>query len=175
MSDVRIDDILGDINTATGGGATWQTLQIRNTGLVKPHIQNGDYFSITLQLPHTRKLGSSIVSYHMHYVPIAAANGTILFDCQWGWFNPGDTIPDTLPNVVNGVELTLATTDQYKYKIHSFISEVAAPLGEGYGSIFMAKITRNNTGTWGNGKINVLYVDAHMYVDRNGSINEFTD
>lgn len=177
MSIDRHDDIQGILATALSGVTQYTPRQYRNTGLVYPHIAQSDIFTMTFQMPHRKKLGSAIDSVHLHWIPVASANGDIQLDYSWGWYNIGDTIPDTLPNTGNKV-LTLATTDQYKSLITPIITNLSAPASEGYSSILMVKITRvAPAGTnWGvTNELALVYMDAHYITERRGSVNEATD
>ncbi|HPT70817.1 MAG TPA: hypothetical protein PLE74_00885 [Candidatus Cloacimonadota bacterium] len=169
------DDVQGILGTALSGTTQWTLRELRTTGVVIPHIARNDIFSMIFQMTHRKKLQTPCDSVHIHYVPIASANGNIVFDFTWGWFNHGDVIPATLPNS-GSKTITLATTDQYKMKLDTLIADMAAPSSEVYSSILMVKIQRVTTGdTWGTGEIALAYLDAHVDVDRFGSYNEATD
>lgn len=168
------DDMKGIISSALVGATQYTLRQYRTTKIVCPHMANTDVLSFSCQIYHRKKLGTNADSFHLHYIPIASANGTIVFDWAWGWYNIGDIIPATLPNT-GSTTITLATTDQYKYKIDSIITNMTPPTNEGYGSYLLVSITRNG-GTWGaSNEIAILDSDAHVLVDRTGSYNEYTD
>jgi hypothetical protein len=169
------DDIQGILQTALSGATQYTMRQYRTTGIVMPHIARNDIFSMAFQMPHRKQLDSALDSVHIHFIPIASANGDIIIDFAWGWYDINDTVPDTLPNT-GSKTITLATTDQYKHKIESLITNLAAPTTEGYSSILFVKCNRLTTGdTWGTGEIALAYMDAHYVVDRYGSYNEATD
>ena len=173
------DDIQGILQTALTGVTQYTFRQYRTTGMVYPHVAQSDVFSLTMQMAHRKQLGSNLDGVHIHYIPIASANGDIKFDWAWGWYNTGgaDTIPATLPNT-GSTTITLATTDQYKLRIDQLITNLAPPASEGYSSILMVKITRvAPAGTnWGsNNEIAIVYMDGHMPVTRYGSYLETSD
>lgn len=169
------DDMRGTLGTALVGGTQYTMRLYRSTGVGVPHMADGDVLTFNCQIYHRKKMGTNADSFHIHYIPIAAANGTILFDVTWGWFNEGDIIPATLPNTVAAVTLTLATTDQYKYKIFSFLTNISPPANEAYGSYLIVRAIRAG-GTWGAAnEIAILDADAHVIIDRDGSTMEFTD
>lgn len=127
-----------------------------------------------------KKLLTLADSFHIHYTPIGSANGTIIFDISWGWFNvhTGVALPETLPNIETKT-LTLSTTDQYNYKIDPIIINVQPPADEKYGSYFFIRIERTG-GTWNPAGVNanelcIFDADLHVIVDRNGSTYEFSD
>jgi len=178
INDPVHDDIQGILTTALTGVTAYTFRQIRTTGVVLPHVANGDIFSLTLQFSHRKKLGTPLDGVHIHFMPVASANGNIKFEYAWGWFNSGDTIPDTLPNTGDTGDILLATTDQYKHKRSNIAINMAAPASETYSSVLMIKVTRvAPAGTnWGNtNEIAILYMDAHFIANGNGSINENTD
>jgi hypothetical protein len=169
------DDIQGILQTALTGVTQYTFRQYRNTGMVMPHIARNDVFSMTFQMPHRKQLGAALDSVHIHYIPLGSANGNIVFDFAWGWYNHDAVVPDTLPNTGTKTA-TLATTDQYKQKIVSLITNLAAPTSEEYSSILYVKCTRLTTGdTWGTSELALAYMDAHYTVDRYGSYNETSD
>jgi len=171
------DDIQGILQTALVGATAYTMRQYRNTGLVYPHIAETDIFSMTFQFPHRKLLESLAESVHIHYIPVASANGDIRINYSWGWYNHEDVVPDTLPYTGHKI-ITLATTDQYKIKLASIIEDLTAPEDEDYSAILMVRMQRvTPAGTnWGAGnEIALVYMDAHIYVDRYGSYNEFTD
>jgi hypothetical protein len=169
------DDIQGILQTALTGVTQYTPRQYRTTGVVIPHIARNDIFSMVFQMPHRKQLGTALDSVHIHFIPVASANGDIIIDYAWGWYNTGDTVPDTLPNT-GSKTITLATTDQYKSKLESLITALSAPGSESYSSVLFVKCTRLTTGdTWGTGEIALAYMDAHYLVDRYGSYNEATD
>lgn len=171
------DDIQGMLQTALSGVTAYTYRQYRNTGMVYPHIAQSDIFSMTYQFSHRKKLGENVESVHIHYIPIASANGDILIEYAWGWYNYEDTIPDTLPNTGSKI-ISLVTTDQYKLKITPLIEDITPPAEEDYSSILMVRLTRATpAGTnWGaSNEIALVYLDAHMPVDRYGSYYEYSD
>jgi len=171
------DDIQGILQTALTGVTTFTMRQYRSTGMVYPHVAQGDIFSMTFQCSHRKRLNMNMDGVHIHYIPIASANGDIKLDYSWGWYNHGSEVPATLPNTGSKI-ITLATTDQYKLKIDDLITNITYPEGEGYSSILMVKIVRVvPAGTnWGaSNEIAIVYMDAHQPVDRFGSYTEYND
>jgi len=176
------DDQQGILGTALNGVTTWTPAQFRATGIVMNNIQSGDVFSMVFQFSHRKKLQSIIDSVHIHYIPNASANGNIRFAYTWGWFSHGDVIPNTLPNTGNTSDIALLTTDQYKLKLSSLLTNLIHPGTEGYSDILMVKLTAaapaEGTNWWSSGGTNTIalaYMDAHYVTDRNGSLNEATD
>lgn len=120
---------------------------------------------------------------HIHFIPLSSATGDVVFDVTWGWFNIGDTIPDTLPNQVNGsygVTVSLVPGDQYIHKVAEVISHISKA-DETYSSLLMVRVARGNAGNGdtyptGNGVgIALLYCDSHFPTDRLGSYYETED
>jgi hypothetical protein len=173
------DDMQGILQTALTGVTQYTMRQYRTTGIVLPHIAQGDIFSMTFQMSHRKTLGVNMDGVHIHFIPIASADGDIQIDYEWGWYRAAnlDTVPATLPNTGNKV-ITLATTDQYVLKIDDIVENMAAPSGEDYSSILFVKCTRvAPAGTnWGaNNEIALVYFDGHMPINRYGSYNEYDD
>lgn len=169
----RYNDMISHpAQTALTGVTQWTLRQIRTTGIVAPHLADKDVFSVMIQMQHMKQPGTPIKSFHIHYMPVASANGTIVFEYAWGFYNINSVIPDTLPNT-GTITLTLATTDQYKHKIFNILEDI--PVGsETYSSMLIIKVTRNG-GTWAANEIALLSHDAHILIDRLGSVNETSD
>lgn len=177
-TEIAHDDMKGYITTALSGGTAFTNRLYRNTGIAFPFIANTDVLGFNSQIYHRKKMGSNADSFHIHYIPMGSANGSIVFDITWGWWNVGDLIPDTLPNTTTAT-LNLLTTDQYKYGIFSLLTNITPPVNEGYGSYFLCRIARNG-GTWNPAGANanelcILDADLHVLVDRPGSQYEFSD
>jgi hypothetical protein len=174
------DDMQGLLATALTGVTQYTFRQLRNTGMVFPHVASGDIFSITYQFSHQKQLQTLIDSTHIHYIPVASKNGNIAFSYKYGYFNHEEVIPDVLPNSGTTADIALLTTDQYKLKRSSLILNIAPPANEGYSSILMVHFTAiapaagNNWWTTGN-EIAIIYKDAHYIKNRWGSVNEATD
>lgn len=174
------DDIQGILGTAFAGATTFTPAEYRTSNIVLNEVGTGDVFSMIFQMPHRKKLGTACDSVHLHYIPLVANDGDIAFTYTWGWYNTGDVIPATLPNTGTVADITLASADQYKLKINSLITNLAAPTSETYSSILMVTFTAvapaDGTNWWTTGnKIAIVYMDAHFVVDRLGSVNEATD
>lgn len=176
------DDIQGVLGTALAGVTTFTPRRLRTTGIVLNHVTSGDVFSMVFQFPHRKKLGTIIDSVHLHYIPVASKDGNVAFTYAWGWYNHGDTIPNTLPNTGTTSDIALLTTDQYKQKISILTSNMALPASgdDVYSSIlyivFTAAAPAAGTNWWTTGnELAIAYMDAHYVTDRNGSLNETTD
>jgi hypothetical protein len=169
------DDIQGQLQTALSGVTQYTFKQYRTTGIVMPHIARDDVFSMVFQMPHRKFLGSAIDSVHIHFIPMIGANGNVIISYAWGWYNHDDVVPDTLPNT-GSKTIPLVIADQYKQKIVTLITNLAAPASEAYSSILYVKCTRLTAGdTWNSSDLALAYMDAHFLADRFGSYNETTD
>jgi len=171
------DDIQGILQTALVGVTAYTFRQYRNTGIVLPHVAENDVFSFVCQMPHRKLLGSKLDSVHIHYIPVAAADGDILINFAWGWYNIGTAVPDTLPNTGSKI-ISIASADQYKSNLSQVIVNLSPPANEQYSSILYVKMTRvTPAGTnWGaSNEIAIEYVDAHFVADRLGSNYEAWD
>jgi hypothetical protein len=169
------DDIQGILQTALTGVTQYTFRQYRNTGMVMPHIARGDVFSMTFQMPHRKYLGSALDSVHLHFIPLAAADGNVIIDFAWGWYNTNSVVPDVLP-YTGSKTIPLVAADQYKQKLATVVVNLAAPASEEYSSVLFVKCTRATTGdTWGTGELALDYMDAHYLVDRFGSYLEAAD
>lgn len=176
------DDAQGVLGTALTGVTTWTPAAYRSTGIVMNEIASGDVFTMIFQFAHRKKLGTALDGVHIHYIPMGSANGDIAFTYSWGWYNHGDTVPNTLPNTGTVADITLATTDQYKLKINQIVTNLSAPASEAYSSLLFIRIVAaapaDGTNWWtsgGTNRIALAYVDAHYITDRGGSRNETTD
>lgn len=179
----RYDDIQGNLVTATGGGATWTNRYLRasNNFPAYPHLWTGDIFAMTFQMPHRKQLDSPVKGIHLHYVPTGINGGTgeptygsAFFSLSWGWFNHGDIIT-SLPNTIASIELAIPNGNLFKLGILDMAQNLAAPTDEDYSSILMVRCERLAAGNVYTGEIALVYMDAHIPVDRQGSINEYDD
>ena len=194
---IYYDDMAGTIVTAVSGATTWSNYYLRG-GIASsnlpacPHIYGGDVFGMTFQMTHRKALYQPIRSVHMHWMPAgtAASNGAnapadgtynIRINFAWGWFNRWDTIPTTLPNATGSpvdIPITVggASDMMWKLQINGLISNLAAPANEGYSSILLVRCSRESGGadTYPGG-LALLSMDAHIPIDRQGSVYEYSD
>ena len=140
-----------------------------------PHLARNDILSMVFQMPHRKQLDTALDSVHIHFIPLGTGVGDLAFSYEWGWYKANEVVPATLPNT-NSLTVALVAEDQYKLKLASLITALAAPTSETYSSLLYVKCTRRTTGdTWGTDEIALAYMDAHYLVDRYGSYNEITD
>lgn len=191
---IYYDDVQGNLVTAVSGAATWSNFYLRGTNQLPayPHIYGGDIFAMTFQMPHRKTLGLSAKSVHLHWIAggtsassgaNAPADGTynIRLNFTWGWYDRFSVVPTTLPNSTGSpVDISVTVTgglgDMWKMQITNLPTELAAPAGEGYSSILMVRCLRTNGGadTYPAGLV-LVYMDAHVPVDRQGSVYEYSD
>lgn len=177
------DDMLGKTRTAISGASQTSLAQIRDTGFILEWFSGSqdDFMQITIQVPHSRKLGSALDSLHIHYVlttaPLAAEE--VWFDYAYAWVQPGAAVPALSGWTANTAKLIFTGTEGANYYgIFSIVSNIAAPVGEGYGGMILLKITRNAFGSPSDtysGDVGILDIDAHTVKDRVGSTNEASD
>jgi len=173
--DQAYDDIQGVIATALTGVTQYTFRQYRTTGMVYPHVANNDIFAMTFQMPHRKKLSSNIASIHIHYIPIASDTGVVTLNTYYGFYNAeASTIPAILPSV-STTTINITPSDQYVLNYATITLNIAYPNPEGYSSILMSKTTRTDVGDSYSGEIAIVYMDAHIQVDRKGSYNELSD
>lgn len=176
--EIAFKDSFGFLRTALAGATQWTDRQIRNTGIVVPHIAKTDVFSYNVQFNHDKKQGEAVADFHIHIVPIGAVTGgeVIAIDFAWGFYSFGDTIPDVLPNTTGSpATKTLVAGDQYKSLYFEIKSSLAVG-SEKYSGFLFIKCTRRNDGqdTY-TGEFALLGGDCHYQSDRVGSYNETTD
>lgn len=181
---IYYDDIIGNLVTATGGGATWTNRYLRASSdfPAYPHIATGDIFAMTFQMPHRKTLNLPAPSVHLHIVPAGVAGatstptfGNMRLDWGWGWYNYGDEITGTaLPNT-GTTNIDVQSGAFFKMMIYNLITNLQPPANEGYSDILMVKCTRNSTGNVYTGDFALVYMDAHIPVDRQGSTYEYSD
>lgn len=172
------DDMKGQIRSAIAGGTIWDVEVITGTSFVIGALKNNssDMFQLLIQVPHTSQLQSLLGDLHVHYMLQAAstAGETIVWNTSYAWIKPGEALPATL-TALTPVTLILGTHPVRYYDITSIgnPAEILPPTNEGYGGMLFVICTRGN-GTY-TGKVAILDSDAHRLMDRNGSINPFTD
>lgn len=176
------NDMLGKLQSPQTGGTAWTIEAITGTTFIVGALnETNDVVQATIQVPHTRKLGSILDSIHIHYVlqGNSTAGDTITFTGKYVWIQPGDVIPADASWIAMtgaGLTLTLGTHLAGYYNIHAIQASISCPAGaaEGYGGMLLISITRTAPGTYG-ARLAILDVDAHTIVDRKGSANEATD
>lgn len=174
------NDMLGKLQSAQTGGTEWSIEAITNTNFIVGALdESNDVVQATIQVPHTRKLGSNLDSIHIHYALQGAstAGETITFTGKYVWVQPGDVIPaDASWTAMSGagLTLTLGTHAIGYYGIHTIQANIAPPTGEGYGGMLLISITRTATGNYAS-RLAILDIDAHTIVNRIGSVNEASD
>jgi hypothetical protein len=174
-------DSFGFLRTTLVGVTTWTDRQLRNTGVVLPHIAKGDVFSYNVQFNHDKALDTVLDDFHLHIIPISApaAGQKVAIDYTWGFFKFGEAIPDVLPNSSGAspaIFTFTGTSDQYKHLYFEIIQHMAVSPSETYSSFLLIKCTRRNDAqdTYA-GEIALLGADSHYQTNRNGSLNESTD
>lgn len=182
-------DSFGQLQSVLTGGSQWTLRLLRSTKVAVAHIAKSDVFTYKCQLNHDKVLNTGLDGFHIHFLPIGAvtAGQVIAIDYAWGWLTADDVYPATLPNT-GTAQITLATGDQYKYKIKNIVSasEIIPPLsaastmnpptGEDYSSEFIIECTRRNDGqdTYA-GEFALLDGDVHYSINHLGSYNEYND
>lgn len=174
----RHNDMFGEIRSAISGGTQWTEAQINDTSFIVGWLANNstDFFQLTIQCPHTRRMGSNLDSIHLHFILESAATSgqTIVWTPSYTWLRVGDSVPANAAWTSLGtVTQTLATTAAFYYGLFNFGTNIAPPASETYGGMILFKVTRGN-GTH-TGRIGVLDCDAHTLMDRFGSVNETSD
>ena len=163
-------DSFGFLRTALVGVTTWTDRQIRNTGIVVPHINKNDIFSYNVQINHDKKLGTALADFHIHFMPVGEAQGgeVIAIDYAWGFYSVTETIPDTLPNT-GTAQIPLLFGDQYKHKFAEIVTNLSVG-NETYSGFLLIKCQRRNDAqdTYGS-EIALLGADSHYISDRAGS------
>jgi hypothetical protein len=185
MSNFRYNDIQGNLTTAVSGVTTWTNrfLKTLNAFPVFPHIATTDIFHMTFQMSHAKRLGSPVASVHLHLIPTGVNGGTTAptygdttLAIRWGWYNNLAEVAGTeLPNAASNVVVTVADGDLWKLRIVPLVENLAPPANEGYSSILMVRAERLSAGNVFTGELAIAYMDAHIQVDRQGSILEYTD
>lgn len=170
-------DTFGQLSTALAGVTQWTNRQIRNTGIVKPHIAKNDVFSYTAQFNHDKELQEAIDDFHIHMMCVALPvdGNVIAIDYKIGIFTNGNIIPDTLP--ITGTKLIIVNAaDQYKYMIKDIYNDIPAPTLEGYsGEIWVTCQRRNDAQDTYAGEFALIDGDSHYPSNSGGSFNETTD
>ena len=176
--DQAYKDSFGFLRTALTGVTQWTDRQVRNTGVVMPHIAKQDVFSYNVQFNHDKKLQSAIADFHLHIIPIGTvtAGELIALDFTWGFYSFGAVVDDVLPNSTGSPAVfTLSTGDQYKHKLFSITTNLAVGT-ESYSGFLLIKFQRRNDAqdTYA-GEFALMGADAHYQSDRIGSYNVTSD
>ena len=174
------DDMLGEIRSGITGATSWYLTQIRDTGFIIGWVKNNssDFFQLLAQPSHKRVLESLMADFHIHMLLDGTApteGQTIVWIVSHIWISPNQTMPaltgwttsDTITQTFDGTE------GAHKYTLFEFLTDVAAPDPDTYGSVFLAKVTRDN-GTY-TGKIGVLGADCHILHGKFGSTYKYWD
>lgn len=131
------------------------------------------YFSV--QMPHGKLLGSAI-DLHIHWVPVTA--GTAGHKVRWGleytWANIGGAFPAT--TTIYADTPTLGSIDvAMSHCLTAFAAE-AAPASETLSSVMLCRVFRDSANAADTATITagMLFIDAHIEMDRIGSRDEYT-
>jgi hypothetical protein len=183
QSNLRYDDMLGDIRTAPTGAAQWLTAQIGSTGFFINWLQSGqnDFAQQSFQMTHRKSLSAVIKSFHIHYLlsSVPVAGNTIKIEYAYTWINPNDQVP-LIGNWTSGtktITFTGAEVALTNYYI-AIVENIASPANEAYSSLLLIKLLRRSQGggadSYG-GNFGLLYTDLHIPCNRLGSLNESSD
>lgn len=173
-----ITDSFGFLRTALVGVTTWTDRVIRNTGIVVPHIAKNDVFTYNIQFPHSKNLGTNLVDFHLHYMPVSlpVAGNVIAIDYSWAFINDMEIIPDTLSGGGSTfITPALSAADQFKNMRSQIVTNMSTGT-ELYSGFLLVRCQRRNDGqdTYA-GEIALLGADSHYYTDRFGSFKTATD
>jgi len=183
------DDQQGAVQASAGISALTSEAY-RDTAFIMPFFRHdqADTLSLTFQFSHKRKLGSPLDGIHIHYIAMVnpAAIENVYFSYSYSWQTEGGEFP-LLASWTNGnATLPIGTTDAFKNKLFSIVTNIAAPANETTSSILLFRITRLGTDpldTYDTDKatppgtsaanLGLQYFDCHFITDRRGSVSEF--
>lgn len=176
---IAYDDMLGEVRSSITGATSWNTAQINDTGFLLGWLRNNssDYFQLKIQCPHRRKRESILADIHIHYCTQTApeASQTVIYDVYYTWIEPGHAVPaiTSWTHTATVTKTFAGTEGAWYYGLFDIATNVAAPDGEGYGSMLLVKVTRGN-GTY-TGEIGILDADSHSQMIQLGSIYPLSD
>lgn len=172
----RYVDQIGQYQPAVGG-TVLNSIDYRSTGhRILYWDGTNEIAHFVFQLNHNKALGEPIKSLHMHFIPLEAVSGTMVFNINYHW-NAGylSEVPASTGWTSTSATFVATSAHQYKHCIVNLATNIPAPSAEGYSSMFMVTINRIGSGLDDYGTAGILYVDIHYPTDRQGSIFEYSD
>jgi hypothetical protein len=182
--DERWDD-LGAYNEIFIGdaGVTELFQTYRDTDiLLRYFMSDRDHKMVmTYQMPHSWDPSTSIKP-HLHYIPMAAGNGSVKLNYAYAWANNGYEFPGNVGWTSGSITFVVSQSMQYTSHIAS-IATLVPPAAAHESSILMMKVQRvgsdpqdtykalNDDGSTGN--ISILYFDVHYQKIKAGTVKEF--
>lgn len=140
---------------------------------------NEKSLNFTMQMPHSwvSTTGSSAeVHVHVHWIPSAGMTGAYV---QWGldytWAEPSAVFGNTViiySRITEQGDTTLVANKHYITELPVLYPNTSQ---DGLSSIIIGRIFRNSSSALDNytGKCGMLFIDAHIQLDTNGSISEY--
>ncbi len=127
-----------------------------------------------MQMPHGKLLGSAI-NVHVHWLPVTAgtAGHTIRWGLEYTWAHVGESFPVTA--TVYGDTPVVGAIDVALSHCITPFPALTPPAGEDVSSILMCRLFRASANAADTATITagVLFVDAHVEMDRLGSRDEY--
>lgn len=130
----------------------------------------------TMQMPHAWNGGNIVM--HVHFVPAATVNESdIVFGLEYAWKDIGQVFGDTTI-VYSSTDLVPddANITAGKHYIAEFADLTPGSNADGLSSILIGRLFRNSSSgsdTYTD-KVGLLYIDAHIQLNTQGSDDEYT-
>jgi hypothetical protein len=180
------------IYSSTGVGTGLLTSEVyRDTVFVMNFFRHDqdDSLSLSVQMPTRKKLSYPLTEIHIHCIPMVTPSSSpqnVYFQIDYSWQNIGLAFPLAASWVSANVTMPVATGDEFKTKEFVLASNIPAPTGETYDSLFLIRVARlgtsgsdtyntNKAGGTAQANLGLVSVDFIFLKDRLGSINVETD
>lgn len=180
----RWDDLFAQMQEGSGSAALTHEAY-RDTGFPMSFFRHNQDDRINMVYQMSHGWDATEVRPHIHCIPMAAANGDVVFECKHVWAKTNELIPANSQWTTSAVTASFVVADQYKHKIVSFPT-VAASSASNMGSSAMLfySVTRTGLGagdTYTGSKdhgaaaanLGVIYFDCHARKDNAGTVSEF--
>jgi hypothetical protein len=136
-------------------------------------VNNEKEIHFTMQMPHSWK--GTPVHLHNHYIVSGTSGGRVFWGLEYSWSSLGSIYPETTliygdGNVPSGTILI-----DKKHYLAEFNEINPGSSADGISSILIGRLFRNSSNTGSDtyeGKVGLLYIDAHYEIDQMGSQDE---
>jgi len=161
----RFNDIVFELTPTRQGSNTKPDYDFTNVGLLFPQNLTTEIAYITVQLPHSWLVGSTIYP-HIHVVQ--SADQQAVFKMDYKWYNIGDTVPATWTTYTMGTYAETYTSGSISQILHGIGIDGT---GKTISSILKIKLYRDDNVYTGD--ILADQFDIHIQVDGFGSQEQY--
>lgn len=177
--DIRIEPVSRTIGTFAPTFEQWLTNGSGSRGVylysfddAASNAEKEIFF--TLQLPHA--WAQTAIHLHVHFVPAATVNSSaVRWGLEYTWTEPNAVYGNTTLVYASVAEGTPANMTALTHYITEFAPLTPSATQDGFSSTLIGRLWRNSShadDTYTD-KVGLLYIDAHIELDKLGSNGEY--